>query len=277
MYTYTFPVIMCSVYSQRIRRTPGFRRRLCTTSSVRVEVPIVPAELSQLLGQSLLCMAGRPAPNQLSPQFQSSKSPRVLKKPPYRTKTAEGTLKPEGRTKHGNPYAVPSNRGSAATREAVIFLLPGLPLVEDIVRVSRGKRSASCHPQPGHLRQGWGWCQYLSNQTKRQTAKRIYFALQRCFWEAKGSALASPTAVRQQQRLCLSRRTHRGPPMQTDERRRASGGKEAMPPRELSDAEWQHSFVPILKLAGTNKAAKDPRARENAVGDVKHIMVSARS
>lgn len=64
--------------------------------------------------------------------------------------------------------------------------------------------------------------------------------------------------------------------MQTDERRRASGGNEAPPPRELSDSEWQHSFVPILKLAGTNKA-KDTRARENAVGDVKHIMVSVRS
>lgn len=65
--------------------------------------------------------------------------------------------------------------------------------------------------------------------------------------------------------------------MQTDERRRSAGEREAMPPRELTDSEWQHSFVPILKLAGTNKAArgdKDPRAKENAVGDVKHIMVS---
>lgn len=67
--------------------------------------------------------------------------------------------------------------------------------------------------------------------------------------------------------------------MQTDERRRSAGEREAMPPRELTDSEWQHSFVPILKLAGTNKAArgdKDPRAKENAVGDVKHIMVSTR-
>lgn len=67
--------------------------------------------------------------------------------------------------------------------------------------------------------------------------------------------------------------------MQNDERRRSAGERDAMPPLELTDSEWQHSFVPILKLAGTNKAArgdKDPRAKENAVGDVKHIMVSAR-
>lgn len=67
--------------------------------------------------------------------------------------------------------------------------------------------------------------------------------------------------------------------MQTDERRRSAGEKEAMPHRELTGSEWQHSFVPILKLAGANKAArgdKDPRAKENAVGDVKHIMVSTR-
>lgn len=47
--------------------------------------------------------------------------------------------------------------------------------------------------------------------------------------------------------------------------------------RELSEAEWQHSFVPVLKLTGpgsnTPNGDNDHRARELAVGDVKHIMV----
>lgn len=47
--------------------------------------------------------------------------------------------------------------------------------------------------------------------------------------------------------------------------------------RELSEAEWQHSFVPVLKLTGpgsnTPNGDSDHRAREHAVGDVKHIMV----
>ncbi|CAN0302061.1 unnamed protein product, partial [Ectocarpus sp. 12 AP-2014] len=48
--------------------------------------------------------------------------------------------------------------------------------------------------------------------------------------------------------------------------------------RELSESEWQHSFVPVLALAGSaNKLGSAPggvgdRAREHAVGDVKHIM-----
>ncbi|CAM9761154.1 unnamed protein product, partial [Ectocarpus sp. 12 AP-2014] len=48
--------------------------------------------------------------------------------------------------------------------------------------------------------------------------------------------------------------------------------------RELSESEWQHSFVPVLTLAGSaNKLGSAPggggdRAREHAVGDVKHIM-----
>lgn len=51
--------------------------------------------------------------------------------------------------------------------------------------------------------------------------------------------------------------------------------------RELSESEWQHSFVPVLALAGSaNKLGSAPggggdRAREHAVGDVKHIMVRA--
>lgn len=52
--------------------------------------------------------------------------------------------------------------------------------------------------------------------------------------------------------------------------------------RELSESEWQHSFVSVLKLAGSHSSSNkrsnnsgDPsaRVRENAVGDVKHIMV----
>ena len=48
---------------------------------------------------------------------------------------------------------------------------------------------------------------------------------------------------------------------------------------ELSEAEWQRSFVPVLRLAGpsisTPGGDADPRAREHAVGDVKHVMVRA--
>lgn len=51
-----------------------------------------------------------------------------------------------------------------------------------------------------------------------------------------------------------------------------------MPLRELSESEWQHSFVPVLKLSGpgsnTPGGENNPRAREHAVGDVKHVMVS---
>lgn len=50
--------------------------------------------------------------------------------------------------------------------------------------------------------------------------------------------------------------------------------------RELTDAEWQHSFVPVLRLAGpgssTPSGDADPRSREHAVGDVKHVMVRSR-
>lgn len=49
--------------------------------------------------------------------------------------------------------------------------------------------------------------------------------------------------------------------------------------KELSESEWQRSFVPVLRLAGSsnsNKLGGDPTyAREHAVGDVKHIMVRA--
>lgn len=50
--------------------------------------------------------------------------------------------------------------------------------------------------------------------------------------------------------------------------------------RELTEAEWQHSFVPVLRLAGpgssTPSGDADPRSREHAVGDVKHVMVRSR-
>ncbi|CAN0399405.1 unnamed protein product, partial [Hapterophycus canaliculatus] len=46
--------------------------------------------------------------------------------------------------------------------------------------------------------------------------------------------------------------------------------------KELSESEWQRSYVPVLRLAGSsnsNKLGADPTcAREHAVGDVKHIM-----
>ncbi|CAM9725981.1 unnamed protein product [Scytosiphon promiscuus] len=49
--------------------------------------------------------------------------------------------------------------------------------------------------------------------------------------------------------------------------------------KELSESEWQRSYVPVLRLAGSsnssssNKLGGDPTcAREHAVGDVKHIM-----
>lgn len=44
--------------------------------------------------------------------------------------------------------------------------------------------------------------------------------------------------------------------------------------RELSESEWQHSFVAVLKLAGSGIISSSSKADTTRVlGDVKHIMV----
>lgn len=45
--------------------------------------------------------------------------------------------------------------------------------------------------------------------------------------------------------------------------------------RELSESEWQHSFVPVLKLAGS-ASSKPSEQTTRVLGDVKHIMVRGR-
>lgn len=84
----------------------------------------------------------------------------------------------------------------------------------------------------------------------------------------------TPTRSREHTCFCFCPWIERG--------HRAVSERAAMVLRELSESEWQHSFVPVLALAGSaNKLGSAPgggggeRARENAVGDVKHIMVRA--
>lgn len=47
----------------------------------------------------------------------------------------------------------------------------------------------------------------------------------------------------------------------------------AMVLRELSESEWQHSFVSVLKLSGSGSSKADTT---RVLGDVKHIMVRDR-
>lgn len=46
--------------------------------------------------------------------------------------------------------------------------------------------------------------------------------------------------------------------------------------RELSESEWQRSFVSVLKLAGS-AGSSTPADTTRVLGDVKHVMVRERT
>lgn len=111
---------------------------------------LVPAELSQLLSRSLVFVPRSrlplPAANNQQPTFRSFKVDLSINKASILYRTAEGTCWSGERNTPS--CAVPSNRGSAATREAVIILLPGASLAEDAIRAAWDELRGSCHPQP---------------------------------------------------------------------------------------------------------------------------------
>ena len=127
--------------------------------------------LAQWLGCPKVGRSVPPTPNE---------QPTIIR-PPYcikpQSRTSGSWLLGLGNETHGNPsYAVPSNRGSAATREAVIILLPGSPFAEDVVRVTWGQLRGSCHPQP-ECPETFEAEGVNTFQTKRQRSGKVYHIL----------------------------------------------------------------------------------------------------